>query len=42
VKHWHGATATNRMSHIAITNVLNGRAVEWLEQVSEAEYRGQA
>ena len=41
VKHWHGATATNRMSHIAITNALNGRVVEWLEQVSEAQYSGQ-
>jgi quercetin dioxygenase-like cupin family protein len=40
VKHWHGATETNRMSHIAITNSLNGRGVEWLEQVSEAEYLG--
>ena len=41
VKHWHGGTATNRMSHIAITNALNGRVVEWLEQVSEAQYLGQ-
>ena len=38
VKHWHGGTATNRMSHIAITNVLNGKAVDWLEQVTEVEY----
>ncbi|HLH25120.1 MAG TPA: cupin domain-containing protein [Chloroflexota bacterium] len=38
VKHWHGATATNRMSHIAITNVVNGRNVDWLEPVSDAEY----
>jgi quercetin dioxygenase-like cupin family protein len=38
VKHWHGATATNRMSHIAITNVLNGNNVDWLEQVSETHY----
>jgi quercetin dioxygenase-like cupin family protein len=42
VKHWHGATATNRMSHIAITNTLNGRVVEWLEQVSDAQYSGQS
>ena len=41
VKHWHGATATNRMSHIAITNVRNGRNVEWPEQVSDAAYTGQ-
>ena len=38
VKHWHGATATNRMSHIAITNVLNGKNVDWMEQVSDEEY----
>jgi quercetin dioxygenase-like cupin family protein len=38
VKHWHGATATNRMSHIAITNVLDGKNVDWLEHVTEAEY----
>jgi quercetin dioxygenase-like cupin family protein len=38
VKHWHGATATNRMSHIAITNVLDDKAVDWMEQVSDEEY----
>src|SRR5205807_6010669 len=42
VKHWHGGTATNRMSHLALTNSLEGKVVDWLEQVSEAEYRGQA
>ena len=41
VKHWHGATTTNRMSHIAITNVVDGRNVDWLEQVSDVEYAGQ-
>ena len=41
VKHWHGATTTNRMSHIAITNVLDDRNVDWLEQVSDVEYAGQ-
>ena len=41
VKHWHGATTTNRMSHIAITNMLDGRNVDWLEQVSDLEYAGQ-
>ena len=40
VKHWHGATTTNRMSHIAITNVVDGRNVDWLEQVSDVEYAG--
>ncbi len=39
-KHWHGATATTAMTHIAIQEKLNGKAVEWLEQVSEAQYRG--
>ena len=38
VKHWHGGTATNRMSHVAITNVLNGETVDWLEHVSDEEY----
>ncbi|SRR4051794_36310295 len=37
-KHWHGATATTGMSHIAIQEALDGKAVEWLEQVSEDEY----
>ena len=41
-KHWHGGTGTNRMSHIALTNVIDGRAVDWMEQVSEEDYRGQA
>jgi|SRR6266568_3209461 len=38
VKHWHGATATNSMSHIAITNVAGGRNVDWMEQVSDEQY----
>ncbi len=39
-KHWHGATATNAMTHIAIQEALDGKAVEWMEQVSDAEYSG--
>ena len=39
VKHWHGATATNSMSHIAVTPVLDGKNVEWLEPVSDEQYR---
>jgi quercetin dioxygenase-like cupin family protein len=39
VKHWHGATATTSMSHIAITNIVDGRNVDWLEKVSEDQYR---
>ncbi|MBI6599461.1 MULTISPECIES: cupin domain-containing protein [Pseudomonas] len=38
VKHWHGATATTSMSHIAIAEVLDGEVVDWMEQVSELEY----
>ncbi|WP_448092814.1 (R)-mandelonitrile lyase [Pseudomonas lini] len=38
VKHWHGATATTGMTHIAIAEVLDGKVVEWMEQVSEAQY----
>jgi quercetin dioxygenase-like cupin family protein len=37
VKHWHGATATVAMTHIAIQEALDGRAVEWLEGVSEEQ-----
>src|SRR5574340_548210 len=35
-KHWHGATPTAAMSHIAVQEKLDGKAVEWLEQVSDA------
>jgi len=38
-KHWHGATATTGMSHIAIQEALNGGVVEWLEKVDDAQYR---
>lgn len=37
-KHWHGATATTAMSHIAIQEKLNGSPVDWMEQVSDAQY----
>jgi quercetin dioxygenase-like cupin family protein len=39
-KHWHGATATNGMTHIAIQEKLDGKAVAWMEQVTEEQYRG--
>jgi quercetin dioxygenase-like cupin family protein len=39
VKHWHGATATTAMTHIAITETLDGKNVNWLEAVSDAQYR---
>jgi quercetin dioxygenase-like cupin family protein len=38
VKHWHGATATTAMTHIAITEQLDGKNVEWLEKVSDEQY----
>ncbi len=38
VKHWHGATDTNGVSHIAITNMRDGRNVEWLERVADEVY----
>ena len=38
-KHWHGATATTPMTHIAVTEFRDGRNVDWLEQVSDAQYR---
>ena len=36
-KHWHGATATTAMTHIAIVEQLNGKTVDRLEKVSDAE-----
>jgi quercetin dioxygenase-like cupin family protein len=39
VKHWHGATATSGMSHMAITNRVEGKGVEWMEHVSDEQYR---
>lgn len=39
-KHWHGATATTAMSHIAIQESLNGKPVEWLQKVTDEEYNG--
>lgn len=39
VKHWHGATATTGMTHIAIQEKLNGKAVEWLEKVTDEQYQ---
>lgn len=38
VKHWHGASPKVGMSHIAIAESLNGKAVEWLEKVSDEQY----
>lgn len=37
-KHWHGASANNGMSHIAIQENLNGKVVDWMEHVTDAQY----
>jgi len=39
VKHWHGATPDTAMTHIAIAESLNGSPVDWMEQVSDAQYQ---
>lgn len=39
VKHWHGATATTAMTHIALQEQLDGKVVDWMEQVSDEQYR---
>src|SRR5213595_1002279 len=36
-KHWHGATATNAMTHIAIQETLDGKAVDWMEKVADEQ-----
>ena len=38
-EHWHGASATNSMTHIAIQEALNGSVAEWLNKVSDSEYQ---
>ncbi|NIC29185.1 (R)-mandelonitrile lyase [Serratia plymuthica] len=39
VKHWHGATPETAMTHIAIAESLNGSPVDWMEKVSDEQYR---
>jgi quercetin dioxygenase-like cupin family protein len=39
-KHWHGAAPTTAMTHLAIQEQLDGKAVEWLEKVSDEQYGG--
>jgi quercetin dioxygenase-like cupin family protein len=39
LKHWHGATPTTAMAHVAIQETLNGKNVDWLEKVSDEQYR---
>ncbi|HKW92377.1 MAG TPA: cupin domain-containing protein, partial [Methylomirabilota bacterium] len=38
VKHWHGATPTTGMTHIALTGTVGGKNVDWLEKVSDEQY----
>ncbi len=38
-KHWHGATPATAMAHIAIYEALDGHSAEWMEEVSEEQYR---
>jgi quercetin dioxygenase-like cupin family protein len=38
-KHWHGATATTSVTHIAIQEHLNGKVVDWMEKVSDEQYQ---
>jgi len=38
-KHWHGASATTAMTHIAIQEAIGGKNVDWLEKVGDAQYR---
>jgi quercetin dioxygenase-like cupin family protein len=37
-KHWHGAAPTTAMTHIAIQEHLDGKAVEWMEKVTDEQY----
>ena len=38
-KHWHGATPTTAMTHVAIQEALNGKTVDWMEHVDDEQYR---
>src|SRR5450755_4493040 len=38
-KHWHGATATTAMTHIALQERLNGKVVDWMEKVTDEQYQ---
>jgi quercetin dioxygenase-like cupin family protein len=41
-KHWHGATPTTAMTHIAIQEQLDGKAVDWMEKVSDEQYQARS
>jgi quercetin dioxygenase-like cupin family protein len=38
-KHWHGAASTTAMTHIAIVEALDGKTADWMERVSDAQYK---
>jgi len=38
-KHWHGASPTTAMTHIAIQESVNGKVVDWMEKVNDEQYR---
>lgn len=40
IKHWHGAAPATAMTHVAIQEQLEGKAVDWLEKVTDAQYSG--
>jgi quercetin dioxygenase-like cupin family protein len=40
VKHWHGATPTSAMTHMALVEQLDGKSAAWMEKVTEAQYNG--
>jgi len=41
-KHWHGAAPTTAMTHIAIQEALDGKAVDWMEKVSDEQYEAES
>jgi len=41
-KHWHGATPITAMTHIAIQEKKDGKVVDWMEQVSDEQYRAKS
>jgi quercetin dioxygenase-like cupin family protein len=41
-KHWHGASPTTAMTHIAIQEALDGKAVDWMEKVTDEQYQARA
>ena len=38
VKHWHGAAPDSAMTHLAVTGIVQGKSVEWMEKVTDEQY----